>query len=148
MSEESIDQGINLSSSELKVTEYIRRDLTTAAKWGKFLAIIGFVVIGLMFIAALAMLISASTMPSFISGQFFLMGFIYLVMTVIFVFPTLYLLRFSNSTQIGLRSEKQVDFEYGIENLRSLFKFMGIYTIIVFGLYILVILFGLFSELT
>src|SRR3989338_3575350 len=79
MSEESIDQGINLSSSELKITEYIRKDLTTAAKWGKFLAIIGFVVVGLMFIAALFMLISAATMPSFISGQFFLFSqhFIY-----------------------------------------------------------------------
>ncbi|ASS48808.1 MAG: hypothetical protein A3D31_06300 [Candidatus Fluviicola riflensis] len=147
MSEESIDQGINLSSSELKITEYIRKDLTTAAKWGKFLAIIGFVVVGLMFIAALFMLISAATMPSFISGQFFLMGFVYIIMAVIFVFPTLYLLRFSNSTQTGLRSENQVDFEFGIENLRSLFKFMGIYTIVVLGLYTLIILFGAFSAL-
>lgn len=147
MTEESIDQGLNLTSSELKVTEYIRRDLTTAAKWGKFLAIIGFVLIGLMFIAALVMLISAANLPSFISGQFFLMGFIYIVMAVIFVFPTLYLLRFSNSTQIGLQSEKQVDFEFGIENLRSLFKFMGIYTIVVLGLYVLVIIFGFLSAL-
>jgi hypothetical protein len=146
MSEESIDQGLNLNSSELKVTEYIRKDLLTAAKWGKFLAIMGFVSIGLIFLGALGLFITAATVP-FIGSQFALMGFVYIVMAVVFVFPTLYLLRFSNSTKVGIESDKQAEFENGIENIRSLFKFIGIYTIVIIGIYVLIFIFGMISAL-
>ncbi len=146
MTEESIDQGLNMSSSELKVTESIRRDLTTAAKWGKFLAIMGFVSVGFIFLAALGMFITAVTIP-FATGQIMLMGLVYIVIAVIFIFPTLYLLRFSNSTQSAMRADRQIDFEIGIENLRSLFKFMGIYAIVMVGIYVLMFLFGIFSAL-
>lgn len=140
MMEESIDQGMNLTKNELKVTDCVQTDLITAAKWGKFLAIVGFVTIGLMFMGSLFLLI-ASTTP-FIGGQFAIMGVIYLVMGIIFVFPTLHLLRFSNRMLSGISSGKQTDFELGIEYLRSLFKFIGIYTIVILGMYILIFLTG------
>ncbi|WP_341901205.1 DUF5362 family protein [Fluviicola taffensis] len=131
---DTLDQNIELDSEKLKITNSIKQNLLTTAKWARFLAIVGFIFTGFLGIASLIILVTAMTTGF---GPLILMGFVYLVLTVVMLFPGLYLIRFAGATEKGLNSNKQSEFDYGIENLKSLFKFMGIYTIVLIGVYIL-----------
>ncbi len=133
---DALDQHIELDSDQLKINNSIKENLITAAKWARFLAIIGFVFTGFMGIASLFVLVTA--MASGI-GMLMFMAVVYIGLTVVMIFPALYLIRFAGSTEKGLSSNKQGEFDYGIQNLKSLFKFTGIYTIVVIVLYIVYI---------
>lgn len=133
---DALDQHIELDSDQLKINNSIKENLITAAKWARFLSIIGFVFTGFMGIASLFLLVTA--MASGI-GMLMFMAVVYIGLTVVMIFPALYLIRFAGSTEKGLNSNKQGEFDYGIQNLKSLFKFTGIYTIVVIVLYIVYI---------
>lgn len=133
---DTLDQHIELDADQLKINNSIKENLITAAKWARFLAIIGFVFTGFMGIASLFVLVTA--MASGI-GMLMFMAVIYIGLTAIMIFPSLYLIRFAGSTEKGLNSNKQGEFDYGIQNLKSLFKFTGIYTIVLIALYIVYI---------
>jgi len=136
---DTLDQNIELESDKLRITNSIRENLLVTAKWARFLAIMGFIFTGIFGIFALVILISAlsSGVPFFIG-----MGLGYLIAAIIMIFPGLYLIRFAVSIEKGLRSNKQGEFDYGIQSLKSLFKFIGIYTIVILSLYILAIIVG------
>jgi predicted RND superfamily exporter protein len=133
---DTLDQHIELDTDKLKINNSIKENLITAAKWARFLAIIGFVFTGFMGIASLFLLVTA--MASGI-GMLMLMAVVYIGLTLVMIFPALYLIRFAGSTEKGLNANKQGEFDYGIQNLKSLFKFTGIYTIVVIALYIVYI---------
>ncbi len=133
---DTLDRDIELDSDKLKINNSIKENLITAAKWARFLAIIGFVFTGFMGIASLVLLVSA--MASGI-GMLMMLAVVYIGLTVVMILPSLYLIRFAGSTEKGLNSNKQGEFDYGIQNLKSLFKFGGIYTIVVIALYIVYI---------
>jgi len=136
---DSLDQNLNLSKKELVVTQEARYNFGIAGKWAKFLAIVGFISSGFVVLAGLIMMGTAVSV-SFAPAQFFLMGLVYLVMGGILIIPALYLLRYANAIAQGLQSDNQTEFDSAIQNLKSLFKFAGIYTIVLIGIYILVIL--------
>jgi hypothetical protein len=69
-----------------------------------------------------------------------LVGGVYLVFSVIYFFPGMYLLRFSNKTRDAIDHLDENDLEEGLENLKSLFRFTGILTIVVLSLYVLFII--------
>lgn len=133
---DTLDQNIELSNDKLKINNSIKENLLTAAKWARFLAVIGFIFTGFMGIASLFMLVT-----SLASGfaPLMLMAVIYIGMTIVMIFPALYLIRFAGSVEKGLNSNKQGEFDYAIENLKSLFKFSGIYTIVLISIYIVYI---------
>lgn len=140
---DTLDQNIELDSEKLKITNSIKQNLITSAKWAKFLAIIGFIFTGFLGIASLIMLVTALATGF---GPLILMGLVYVVLTVVMLYPGLYLIRFAGSTQKAMNTNKQSEFDYGIQNLKSLFKFAGIYTIVLIGIYILFFLIAGFSE--
>jgi hypothetical protein len=140
---DTLDQHIELDSDKLRINNSIKENLITAAKWARFLAVMAFIFTGIIGIASLVILIAAlSSGASYFIG----MGLGYMILTIIFIFPGLYLIRFAVSTEKGLKSNKQGEFDYGIENLKSLFKFVGIYTIVLVGVYILFFLFATLAN--
>ncbi|GAB3824269.1 hypothetical protein [Pontibacter rugosus] len=123
--------------------------LREAAKWGKFLAIVGFVVIGLMVVMALfagafmgAMMdgMSGATGGAGAIGSGFLVV-LYLLFALLYFFPVLYLYRFSSKAQQGVNLESPQAIAEAFKNLKSLLKFMGILTIIMIAFYGLALLF-------
>ena len=136
---DSLDQNLNLKSGQVEVTDNIKQHLLTTASWTRFLAIISFIFVGLMGVGSLIALIGA-LVTGF--GPLMLMALVYVVLTVVMVFPGLYLIRYAMSIEKGLGSNSQTEFEIAIENLKSFFKFMGIYTIVVISLYIIMMIVG------
>lgn len=135
----------NIKGKSLTITESIQEDLITTCKWGFFLSIMGFIGTGFIALAAIFLFITAATV-SFGSGQIGLVGFIYLIVAGLYLIPTLNLLKFSRKVRNACESNDQFDLEEGISNLKSLFKFIGIMTIVTIGIYIIIFLFAFMSR--
>ncbi len=128
---------------ELELTEQAIDYLREAAKWAKFLAIIGFIMTG--FIALFGLFLSSimSSLPlgagGLTAGTMSAMTFIYLLLAVVYFFPTLYFYRFATQTRAAIDTYNADGLAEGLGNLKSTFKFMGIMMIILLGVYGLMI---------
>ncbi|WP_353148824.1 DUF5362 family protein [Flavobacterium sp.] len=142
-----------------KQTENFENQLTTAAvgflqesaKWSKFMAIIGFIGIGLMVLVSLFMAIGfsamdASTMPElpFSMSAF---SIIYVLFAAIYFFPVYYLYQYANKTSAALHSKNKQLLADGLENLKSHHKFLGIFTLILISLYGLIFVFAILGGI-
>jgi len=119
--------------------------LRVSAKWTMFLAVVGFIFIGLMLVGglvAMAALSSVPDEPAFggfnpVSSIQSYLGIIYLVMAVIYFFPVLYLYKFAKSTKEALLYNNSELLAEGLQNLKSHYKYVGIVTIVMLCLYAL-----------
>ena len=119
--------------------------LSETSKWGKFLAIAGFIGMGLLIIMAIFMMFGLSRISKVPNVGFpmSMFGFLYIVFAVIYYFPVNYLYQFSVRIQQGLNSNDLQKITLGFQNLKSLFRFMGIMTIVIFSIYGLILFIGL-----
>ena len=127
--------------------------LREIAKWSKFLSIVGFVMIGLLL---LGIVFGGSTMLTTFSSAGYgeaagIIGMFYIglvaVIMLIYFFPCLYLYKFASKMQAALRNNDQDTLNASFENLKSCFKFMGIFTIICLSIYGLIFVFSFLAAL-
>ncbi|WP_396198612.1 hypothetical protein [Flavobacterium sp.] len=130
--------------------------LQESAKWSKFMAIIGFIGIGLMVLVSLFMAIGfsamgASTMPV-LPFSMSVFSIIYVLFAAIYFFPVYYLYQYATKTSAALHSKNKQLLADGLENLKSHHKFLGIFTLIIISLYgfifVFAILEGILSTLS
>lgn len=129
----------------LELSERIKNYLLEASKWGKFIAIVGYIGMGLLAVMGLIMLFGKFPYPGLGNSAMStlpmaFMGFFYLVMAGIYYFPTTFLYKFAGKIKSALLESDQDDLTSGFHYLSKLFTFMGIVTIIVLALYALVLL--------
>lgn len=124
-------------------SELAKSYLMNCAKWGKFLAIVGFVGVGFMVLGALFMIGigSAPFGAGNIAGG--IGGVLYLIMAAVYFFPCLYLFQFSTNMKEGIEANDQAQTETGLKNLEQMFKFVGILTIVFLSIYVLMIIIGI-----
>lgn len=138
-------------NNSLVLTDYAKDFLRESTKWTKFLAIVGFIGIGLMVVAALLMGIFSLFMSDNMNGaRHFPSGIIsilYLIMAGLYYLPVYYLFKYSSETKKALDSNDSDLLEEGLENLKSHHKFLGITMIIILSLYLLLIVIGIFAGL-
>lgn len=137
---EQLDSGMN---TDLSLTNEAKSFLLTTSKWAKFLAILGFVLIGLMAIASVIMFLMPAAA---LNNMGLIIGGFYFVFAVIYFFPTMYLFRFATKIREGIENNSTDLITVGFENLKSCFKFIGISTIVGIGAYIGILLIaGIFA---
>jgi hypothetical protein len=140
---QTLDSNMANDSTSL-LTGEIKNYLLETAKWGKFLAIVGYVGIGLMLVIAISiMAVGSSTsqlFPGMMGMNMGFFGLIYIVIAAFYFFPVYYLHQFSLKIAAGLSGQNSQNITVGFQNLKSLFKFMGIFTIVILSLYGLVII--------
>ncbi|WP_163381275.1 hypothetical protein [Cyclobacterium sp. SYSU L10401] len=131
----------NETENALPLGNEIRNYLLETSKWGKFLAIVGYIGIGLFVLLALVMLVGVSYFNPGINNGLDMrgVGLIYIAIAVVYYFPINYLHRFSKEMKLGVIGNDQQSVASGFENLKSLFKFMGIFTIITLSIYALLL---------
>jgi hypothetical protein len=135
-------ENIQPVENQLKINDEIKGYLLETSKWGKLLAIVGYVGMGLLLLLGLVFMIGFSMFSSF-SGMGFpmrIMGFFYILIAVLYYFPLNYLYKYCTQIKQGLTSTNQQTVTTGFENLKSLFRFMGIFTIVVLSLYALILI--------
>lgn len=111
-------------------------------KWTKLLAILGFVFIGFMVLAAFTM---GTIMTAFGGEESFpfqgvLFGGVYLVMALIYYFPVMYLYKFSTNIKQAFITMDAASFNAAIGNLKSHYKYIGIFTLIIMVFYAMVLI--------
>jgi ABC-type glycerol-3-phosphate transport system permease component len=76
------------------------------------------------------------------SGDLGVLGIIYLIGAILYFFPTYYMFLFAKKTKSACVNNNQLDLDSGIENLKSLFKYVGIFTIVTIAIYLLMFILG------
>ena len=150
----------NQNLFDLQIDHQSNGYLGEAAKWGKFLSVLGFVFCGLLAIAAL---FAGSFMATLMQGRGLgtnepaaaatawgsgLITFVYLIIALVYFFPCLYLFQFSSKMQAALRANEQDVLNTSFRNLKSCFKFMGILMIILLSFWVLALIIGIGAAMT
>jgi hypothetical protein len=140
----------------LTIDPVIKSHLSETARWGKFLAILGFilcglvVIIGIFFGSIFSMLASRSEVSynsPVNSGSFgAMMAIVYVIIAVIYFFPCLFLYRFSTKMKTALNGNEQTDLTLAFQNLKSLFRYIGVITVIILAMYLIAIIFILLGA--
>ena len=140
------------NDGSLKFGTKTKELLGEIAKWARLVAIFGFVVCGILLLAAMAMLFfgeqTAKQMAA--AGQTTPMtttvtGIAYAVMAVLYFFPAKYVYDFAVYTKQAIEHNDQDSIDYSFSRLASLFKFIGMVALVGFGFYILAFLFSSIS---
>jgi len=148
-----MEQNQDTSLFGFGIDDFSRNHLGEAAKWAKFLAIVGFVMCGFIVIASFFIGTVFSTSfsqyndgPSFGSGFGILITLFYLAFGVLYFFPCLFLLRFANYMKGALNTNDQFTLNKSFQNLKIMFRYVGILTIIVISLYVLLFIVGVMTA--
>ena len=135
----------------LTIDPMIRSHLSETARWAKFLSIVGFIGCGLIVLLGIFLSINFESLERrnsyyndtrVFAGLGAVMGFVYIIGAVLYFFPCLFLFRFSNKMKASLASENQDNLNVAFQNLKILYRFKGILTIIALSLYLLAFIFG------
>jgi hypothetical protein len=112
--------------------------LNTTRKWTMFLAILGFIFLGLMVIFGLfaGVFLSAFKTADIPAGfPEWLVFVLILVFGVLYFFPILFLFRFSKHTSNAVHSLDKEELKKAFKNLKSYYVYIGIFTIVILALY-------------
>ena len=125
--------------------------LKETASWAKLLAIVGmigcvFLVLGGIMASVAVTTVSGEMSREIGGGATAAMGafmlIFYVLIAVIYFFPCLYLLRFSNHIKNAITANDQMGLNEGLRNLKATFRFLGIVKIIFISLFLLMFLLG------
>lgn len=144
----------NSSLFSLNIDPLTKTHLNETAKWARFLAILGMVVLALGLVVGL---MGATVFTTFLGVQ---MGNDYaaggsaintatitlvvttIIITAVVFFPLLYLLRFANAMKRAIAANDQNKLNLSFQNLKIYFRYLGIVAIIFLVLYGIIIAIG------
>jgi len=135
--------------SDFENTLYVdntgQQHLKETARWARFLAIVGFVMTGFIVLAAIFAGSIFSTLSSAAPelSIFPTAGITvtYLIVAGLYFFPCLFLFQSSQKLTLALQSGSSEELTLAFEKLKSFFRFVGIMTLVVVGLYALMLVF-------
>lgn len=135
---------------ELSLNKQAKSFLLETAKWSKFLAIMGFIMVGFMVIGGLffgSIMGAVANLSGDASslaelGPFGFLGLIYVAMALLYFFPIWYLFKFATQMQMALKTDGEAQLTAAFSNLKSHYKFVGIFTIVILSIYVLMFLFS------
>ena len=140
---------------ELQLNESAKGFLKEATKWAYFLSILGYIGIGFIVVAA----VFAGALFAFIGnlsremnsfgamGGSFISAF-YLMIAAFYFFPVYYLNKFASNAKIALLDNDSKSLAASFEYLKSHYKFIGIMSLIILGLYALIMVFVVIAAVT
>lgn len=133
--------------TELNLNAHSKSFLKEIAGWTYFLSIIGFIFVGLLVLIAVFASSIYNNMAQFSQESPFdvslFMTAVYVIVALIYFFPILFLFKFSKRLKSALKSKEDEELASALEILKSHYKFIGVFTIIVLSLYALAIIAGL-----
>jgi hypothetical protein len=151
-----MDQNQDSTLFGLSVDPISKAHLAEAARWARFLAIVGFIVCGLIVIVGIFFGSFFSTMNSSysrydsdtnVAGSLgAAMAVVYILVAVLYFFPTLFLYRFAAKMKVALLSDDQDTLNVSFQNLKKMFRYVGILTIILLSFYAIALVFALIAA--
>ena len=133
----------------MQLSEQGKKHLLEAAKWSNFIAIFGFIAIGLLIIMSFSIGSLMAGLPEGslggLSPTFF--SFFYLIAAGVYFIPVFFLFQFAQKTKQALAEDDHNLLTFGLKKLKSHYKFIGILFIIFILFYISLVMLGAFSAL-
>ena len=133
----------------MQLSDQAKKYLLEASKWANFIAIFGFIAIGLLIIMSFSIGSIMANLPEGslggLSPKFF--SFFYLIAAGIYFIPIFFLFQFGQKTKQALLEDDHNLLTFGLKKLRSHYKFIGVLIIVFIVFYLLLILFGAFGAL-
>ena len=132
----------NSSLFGIGIDNISKSHLSEAARWARFLAICGFVMIGMMLIYGLLVSIVSSDLSKLDNDDVvnknnkmqsvlgIVMFIVLAVCALLAFFPCLLLLRFANKIKRALESDDQSELNSSFMNLKILYRYLGIFAVI------------------
>lgn len=130
-----------MPSNTLELNPFAIKSLTETRKWTSFFAILGIIgaafliIAGLVFIIVLPHYNDMENIPYSVG----LIGYVYLLMSVLMILPVVYLLRFGTKLNRALKNNDQLVLGDAFHNLALHFRVIGIYTIVSIAIYFIAI---------
>lgn len=128
------------NQTNLELNSIAVDSLRSSAKWSMFLAILGFIGIGFMVVAAIFMGTIMSMVPSDDSPFGAMKGFIsiiYILFAALYFPPTYYLFKYASDMKNALMYQKSDMVSDALVALKSHHKYLGISIIVFLSLYII-----------
>jgi hypothetical protein len=132
-----------LENRKIEIEQETLNHLNTTRKWAMFLAISGFIFLGLIIIIGL---IAGTFLSAFSSGEKglgipeSLMFVPVLFIAVVYFFPVLFLFRFSKHASHAVHKLDKLELHKAIKNLKFYFVYIGVLIILVFSLYVAILI--------
>ncbi len=129
----------------LKIGGFGIKNLDEIRRWAKFLAILGFIAIGMMGLGTIMMAVGLSFVGSTseIEGlglpETSIIIAIMAVFILVYFFPTLYLLRFAEHAKKAIEATNNSELDESLNYLKKYARFIGIMTIVIIALYVILI---------
>lgn len=128
----------NVKNKTLELSKASESYLKDTSNWTLFFSILGFIMIGLMVLGSILITIIFSVIENEklppITGIF--LGIFYFVFAIIYLFPIIYLYRFSTNMKNAIEKKEESSLETAFKYFKSHFKYLGIVTIVFIALYI------------
>jgi len=129
---------------KIELEEDTLKDLDTTRKWSMFIAILGFIAVGLMLLIGLIAGVFLSLFKTqnvhLGAGESILIFGILLVFGVIYFFPILFLYRFSKHAGYAVKTLDKEQMRKAFRYLRKYYVFIGILTIVVLVIYVIALI--------
>lgn len=127
------------SETQIVINDEIKSYLLESSKWSKFIAIVSYVGMGILILIGVLMMFGVSFLSSLSKdAPMFLAGFIYILLAIVYYFPTTYLYRFARLIKRGVLSDDESTITESFFNMNRMFKFIGIMMIVVLSIYALI----------
>ncbi|MFT3740197.1 MAG: DUF5362 family protein [Breznakibacter sp.] len=128
----------------LTLTSDAENFLVTAARWSKFLGILGFissglVVISAMFVGMVMTMLSAFAGAAAMPFPPIVVSLVYVVIGAVYFFVALFLYKFGSNAGTALKTRRESYLEDSLKSLKLHFTIMGVLAII--GLSLMVLMF-------
>lgn len=132
----------NLEPRKIELEQDILNYLNTTRKWSMFLAILGFIALGLFIIIGLG---TGTFLSIFNSGEIgngvpgTLLIALILLVGIIYFFPVYFLFQFSKHMANAVHSLDKQKIKKAFKNLKFYFVYIGVLLIIILVLYVIVL---------
>lgn len=119
------------------------KNLNSTRKWTMFLAVLGFIFLGIILITGVA---TGTFLAAFKSREVglglpeSLILALFVVIAIVLYLPVLFLFRFSRNTRDAVQNRDKQKLERAFRNLRIYFTYFGILVIIILSLYLLALI--------
>ena len=125
--------------------------LYETARWGKFLSVVGFIFCGFLVLTGFFSKLLFSEAFQQAGAEVadiasVLATIIYIIIAVVYFFPCFYLYKFSKRMQMALRTNDSASLHESFSSLKSCFKFLGVFTIIILSVYGIPIILALIAA--
>ena len=120
------------------ILNYIRKSLRATWPWTRLLSVLGFIGTGLMILAGLGVIVGESFIPvSEKTPPLVFMGILYILSSVFYLVPSIWLSKFSTAVCVFLKSGDAIELGKAIAYQKSFWKFIGILAVMSITLIVL-----------